>query len=95
MNLTVELGHCRNPDIAGGYWQEPVDSGKRHRVPVATLAEASRVCLAFTARNHLGGGNWSGGKIREGGKVIAHVSYNGRVWEGDQWKSAATPIYEH
>jgi len=30
------------------------------------------------------------------GDVIAHVSYNGRVWRGhrNEWKSGATPIYD-
>ncbi len=26
--LTVQLSHASNPDIMGGYWQEPMDSGK-------------------------------------------------------------------
>jgi hypothetical protein len=77
--LTVELAHARNPDIRGGYWAEVPPKGKR-LVPVADFAEASRVCQAFINQYGLGGGNWTGGKIRQGGKVVARVSYNGRVW---------------
>lgn len=81
--MTVELAHGRNPDIqGGGYWTLPLDSGKAHLVAVKDYSEASKVCMNFIERNGLGGGNWSGGKIRKDGKMIAHVSFNGRVWEG-------------
>ena len=81
--LTVKLSHRSNPDIAGGYWNEPEESGKTQNVPVGSFAEASKVCSAFIRRNQLGGGNWTGGNIYEGRKKIARVSFNGRVWDND------------
>lgn len=51
-------------------------------VEVSTFAEASYTCRMFIFANELGGGNWSGGQVFEGDEQIAHVSYNGRVWEG-------------
>jgi hypothetical protein len=49
---------------------------------VASLEEASASCLAFIAEHDLGGGNWSGGQVRDTatGVVVARVSYNGRLW---------------
>lgn len=29
------------------------------------------------------------------GSVIAHVSYNGRVWPGSDWTPDATPLYDN
>ena len=49
--------------------------------PVNTLQEAAQKCREYIDENDLGGGNWSGGDVYDiNGKVIAHVTYNGRVW---------------
>jgi hypothetical protein len=80
-NLIVKLSHRSNPDIDGGYWNEPQESGKTQNVPVSSFAEASKTCSAFIRRNQLGGGNWTGGNIYEGRKKVGHVSFNGRVWD--------------
>ena len=77
---TVLLSSAANPDIAGGYWQGGGPTRPR-RVPVADFAEASRVVLQYISDNELGGGNWTGGEIRDlAGTVVGRVSYNGRVW---------------
>ncbi len=34
------------------------------------------------------------GLIVDGGKIVAHVSYNGRVWAGTTWKSGDVPLYD-
>lgn len=34
------------------------------------------------------------GNIADGGKIIAHVSYNGRVWAGTEWKPGMVPLYD-
>ena len=81
--MKVTLSHCRNPDICGGYWQQPLDSGKRRTVEVASIAEASQVCRAYIDRNGLGSGNWSGGQVYDGKTHIACISYNGRAWSAD------------
>lgn len=78
--LYVELSHCPNPDIAG-YWEYPEDDGDPRWMPVETVAEASELCCEFIQRNGLGGGNWSGGVIKDRGKEVAYVGYNGTVWK--------------
>jgi len=78
----VTLSHAKNPDIAGGYWNEAPTEG-RAKVAAATMQEAASLCRAFIERNSLGGGNWTGGKVYQGKKQVARVSYNGRVWAMD------------
>lgn len=79
-NWTVEVGAEPNPDFDTGVasWI----SIPLRRVPVTSYTEASVVSRDFINNHALGGGNWTGGTIRDAsGKVIGHVSYNGRVWD--------------
>lgn len=76
--MQVTLKHSPNPDIAGGYWDGYAESGRARKVDVASVEEASKVCRAYIEHNDLGGGNWTGGDVRENGKVIGKISYNGR-----------------
>jgi hypothetical protein len=76
-NLTVELKAVGNPDH-GQYGSMGIPT---RRVSVASLAEASATCRVFIENEDLGSGNWAGGRVFKGGKVIARVSYNGRVWD--------------
>ena len=56
------------------------------RLPIRSFAKASEVCKNFIEKFDLGSGNWTGGQIGNiKGEIIAHVSYNGRVWEGEKW----------
>jgi hypothetical protein len=89
VNLYVVLHHGRNPDIPGGYWREPVDSGRPRRVHVDSLQEASRVVREYIERNGLGAGNCCECPvIDESNTKVAIVSYNGRVWSPeDDWKA--------
>jgi hypothetical protein len=66
------------------------------RIPVASLAEASELFCA--ARDHfgLGGDQTPTPEIADAsGTVIAHISYNGRVWPGDDllWTPDTEPLY--
>ena len=79
--FTLTLGHRRNPDLPSGYRNTPVDPARPIRVPVATLADAVRAAQDYRDRNGLGGGNWREAVVRDArGKVVATVSYNGRLW---------------
>ncbi len=66
-----DLGQCPDHALFG------VGSGK---VSVTTLNDASQTCRKYIDENGLGGGNWVGGDVTSDGKVVARVSYNGRVW---------------
>ncbi len=75
--FTVTLSACQNPDFP-----RRSDLPARTTAEVAALQEASELCQRFIERHGLGGGNWSGGQVRDAitGKMVALVSYNGRVW---------------
>lgn len=76
--LAVTLTSCGNPDFG----QDPNKPlSPKIALPCFTLAEASKICRDYITQHNLGGGNWSGGAVyhpTEG--LVAHVSYNGRVW---------------
>lgn len=91
----VVLKHAPNPDIiTGGYWVSPLDELKR--VYIKTFREASEACRKYIERNELGSGNWTGGQIfydiGEHGEPIAHVSYNGRVWDMNDEEIPLEPL---
>lgn len=75
--FTVRLSARQNPDLPSRQ-----DLPRARTVQVASLEDASERCRAFIAEHDLGGGNWSGGQVRDiaTGAVVARVSYNGRVW---------------
>lgn len=82
MKLKVTLSHTSNPDVRGGYWEPTVDSRRKQVVEVNSIEEAASTCRQYIERNHLGGGNWNGGKVTdEAGKHVADISYNGRAWQ--------------
>lgn len=56
---------------------------------ISSLAEASAACRKFLDETGLGASAWAGGAIRRGGTIIAHVSFNGRVWAGRRRRGAA------
>lgn len=75
-----------------------VQVGTRRGVPicktVANYQEASEA-----VRNAIGNKPSSlvargTGLIANGGEIVAHVSYNGCVWSGREWKSGMVPLYD-
>lgn len=56
---------------------------KKVNIPCQTFKEASELSQKYIQINDLGGSTFKGGVILHPVKgEIAHVSYNGRVWEG-------------
>jgi len=76
--MRVTLSSVGNPDH-GQYYGENVLSPTL-LVEVKDLSEASAVCRVYIVQHNLGAGNWTGGTIRQGRKIVGRVSYNGRVW---------------
>lgn len=72
-----------NPDFGPGTYESLVEIPRRW-VRVRSLAEARERVLGFIAEFNLGSGNWIGGQVRQGGRAIARVSYNGRIWQTDE-----------
>lgn len=80
---SVLLQSRGNPDFG----EDPNDElSPELVVRVDTFASASLRCIEYITVWKLGSGNWTGGRVTdENGNVIAHVSYNGRVWTPDPW----------
>ena len=82
--MKVILSSVGNPDFRQDPNKPLFGCEPNKVVKVKTFKEASEVCVKFIIDNDLGSGNWSGGSIyNHRGKIIAIVSYNGRVWKGD------------
>lgn len=67
----------------------------RKRFQVASFEQASR--MFCEARDRSGNGASKTPTpliVDENGAVIAHISYNGRVWAGAEWTAGATPLCE-
>lgn len=53
---------------------------------VQNLKEAKKLCLDYIEYYDLGGSSWIGGRVIDNeSNFIAHISYNGRVWESENY----------
>jgi hypothetical protein len=87
----VLLASVGNPDF-GQLRTRSLPGVPRRTIRVASLADASKACLAYIQHYELGGGNWSGGDVQKDGAVIARISYNGRAWELGNWPTKEIPL---
>ena len=78
--MKMTLKSVNNPDFEGDN-----RAIAKTTVEVSSFSEASKISREYIDNNGLGSGNWAGGEIYKGGIIIAHVSYNGRVWEGAEY----------
>lgn len=67
--------------------------GKRE-IEVVDFKQASYVYSLARDKSGQGASKFPNGKLTDNkGNVIAHISYNGKVWQGEQWKSGTEPLY--
>jgi hypothetical protein len=60
---------------------------------VNSLLEAKNLTQQFIKEYSLGGSNWIGGRVIDNdNNFIAHISYNGRVWESEDYPSKEIEI---
>lgn len=78
-NFLVTLSSVGNPDKDQDP-SKPLPWVRNNTYTTTSMLEASMACQSYIATNSLGAGNWSGGDIYQNGKIVARVSYNGRVW---------------
>ena len=69
------------------------DLGDSEFIPITTLNEASARYRAFIEANNLGGSQAGSCHIYSGGQIVAHVSYNGRVWAGASWHPGQVELF--
>ena len=69
----------------------------RRAFPFTTCEDVSKAYRATIERLGIGGSKTPSCLIHDHrGEVVGHVSYNGRVWEGDQdsWFAGKRPLYD-
>lgn len=89
--FTVELASVGNPDHSQNPDEPLYGAGPDKMVKVSSLKEAAEVCLKFISDGDLGGGNWVGGNvIDKEDNLVAHISYNGTIDEGNDIPKWAT-----
>jgi hypothetical protein len=69
-----------NPDRNQGEWEET------HTLSASDMKTLRKVVNDFQRDNDVGGGNWGNAELLEDGRMIGHMSYNGRVWKGKYWE---------
>jgi hypothetical protein len=85
-HYVLKLASCPNPDF-----------GEIRRPKPPMVAEGNLETIfrdAGTYRLGLGGGNWLRADLFLGGRQIAHMGYNGRIWPGKEWQSGMKPLCE-
>ena len=56
---------------------------------VDSLKEAAELTQIFINEFNLGSSNWTGGIVLDNTlNFVAKVSYNGRIWDSEDWQSA-------
>ena len=86
----VKLHNSGNPDF-GQHPGKPLYETTVGWAEADTIAECRDLCRTYISFYDLGGGNWDGGLIQDKSaphksKIVARVSYNGRVWEAKNAK---------
>jgi hypothetical protein len=93
--MQVLLANRGNPDFGQTPCRRLPGTPADTKVEIIDYADASAKCRAYIEDHELGGGNWTGGDIFDGQAIIAHVSYNGRVWPGKHgsWTPGTKPLW--
>lgn len=69
--------------------------GRHKPIPVDSAEAASRIWQMYRDALNLGGSESPNALLKVGGMTVGHVSYNGRVWKGQEARSiyaAAAPL---
>jgi hypothetical protein len=64
--------------------------------PVASFAQASTMfCMARDRSGEGASAVPTPVIVDAAGEIVAHVSYNGRVWPGADWVAGSQPLYDN
>lgn len=79
--FTVSLINRGNPDL-GQSPTKPLPSSRCYKKACRSVLEARRFCLEYISKYQLGSSHWCGGQVTNAlGRPVAHISYNGRLWQ--------------
>jgi len=74
---------CRLRSVGNPDFGQHAPVSEPRVVDADTLPGIVAACRQYIEEWDLGGGNWTDPMVREGGKAVGKVSYNGRVWRKD------------
>jgi len=57
-----------------------------HVISATNMDSLRKVIKEFQHENNIFGENWGEAELRENGRLIGYMSYNGRVWKGKYWE---------
>lgn len=77
--------HGQNPSA-------PPYGVKPKTLSAPTLTDLRDVVFAWRDDNGLGAGNWGTARVFKDGKEFGYMSYNGRVWDRNDWSEHAREI---
>ena len=85
MRYSVELSAHGNIDHGEDPFArlEGVEYGRRS---ADTIEELQQIVRDYIEENDLGSGQFTGGTVRDGEKVIGKISYNSRYWTNEELK---------
>jgi hypothetical protein len=91
MKLNVQLSNVGNPDHRQDSSRALPGTTTGWKA-VDSVEAAQAAVRAYISENDLGGGNWTGGDVKdvETGEVIGSISYNGRFWPADEPSNGMT-----
>ena len=87
MIYTVKPKFMGNPDR--GQNSAPV---KPRTFSANTLNDLRDMIWDFLGNNGLGAGNWGTAKVFKDNQTYGYMSYNGRIWDRDDWHPQAKEI---
>jgi hypothetical protein len=67
--------------------------GNRAFFRVSSFEEASRIYARYRDASLEGAGTFPDGIILDGGRAVARVSYNAKVWPPGKWREGQAPIF--
>lgn len=68
---------------------------RRPKMTASDFADASAKYSVVRDASGEGGSTFRDGIIKQDGKIVARISYNGRVWPVGEWSPGMTPLYDN
>ena len=69
-------------------------SGRTAEHPIETVNQASAWMDAYRLKHGTRASTVPKVHIVVGGEVVGHVSLNGKVWPGSEWRPGAIPVFD-
>lgn len=92
--LRVLLATRGNPDYGQDPARPPVGMPPDRFLTAVSLEEAKEIVAKYISDNDVGGGQWVGGDVWQGGRRLGGIAYNGRFFDADDPRGYGKPSVE-